>query len=127
MKRLFKHIANNIACFYKHRHWASDYVAQSYFLLCFAITCYALTITHVLLSFFSIKTGIVNVVILLFCIPLIIEIVRFDDIFPNARKDFNKFESKRDRNNNEMIIEGLLFSFIIISLISCMVVLLTSC
>lgn len=120
MKRLFIHIANRIASFYKHIGLSHDYVAQGYFLLSFSLTCYLLTIAHAIL--FQLDSELPKPIIILILIPLIIETARFEDVFPNAQVEFQRFE----KNNKKQlqIIELLFFLFLVVSLAGCVFILL---
>ena len=122
MKKLFKLLAYRIASFNKRAHLSYDYVAQSYFLLFFSITCYVLTIIHVVLSQFGIK--LYKAIIIVICIPLLIEIVRFDELFPNAQVEFDNFEKRLIGEKRKRFKEVLVILFLFMSWISCLFILL---
>ena len=95
---------------------ARDYVAQGYFILFFALTCYLLSITQIALYAFDMKLG--TETILLFCIPLIIEIVTFNRLFPNAQVNYEIYENERKNEKHKWFKGLLIFLFLTFSLIS---------
>lgn len=117
MKELIKYCAFRIASFYKRTRLSSDYLAQGFFLLSFSLTCYLLTIVHVVSCQLGQKLHKIFIIVL--CIPLIIEIVRFDDLFPNVRNEFNEFEKERVNEKHKLLKELLIVIFLLFSLISC--------
>lgn len=116
MKKLFYYCTYRIAKFYKNTRWAHDYVAQGYFLLFFSLTCYILALLHVILFMFNIKLD--KTIIVIACIPLIIEIVFFDRLFPNAQDNYNIFEKEKSNERLKWIKGLLVFLFLLLSLIS---------
>ena len=116
MKNLFYYFVYRIAKFYKKTKWALDYVVQGYFLMFFAFTCYALALTHFVLYQFGL--GLNKNLIVLFCLPLIIEILFFQKIFPNNEKVYQEYEA-RYRHEKLRWLKGLfVFLFLILSLVS---------
>lgn len=124
MKRLLKYFAFRIASFYKRTRLSSDYLAQGFFLLSLSLTCYLLTIVHVASCQLGHKLH--KVFIIALCIPMIIEIVRFDDLFPNIKNEFNEFEKERVDEKHKSLKELLIVIFLLFSLISCAYFLLQS-
>lgn len=124
MKKLLKYLAFRIVSFYKRTRFSSDYLAQGFFLLSFSLTCYLLTIVHVVSCQLGHKLHKVFIIVL--CIPLIIEIVRFDVLFPNVKKEFNEFEKERVDEKYKLLKELLIVIFLLFSLISCVYFLLQS-
>jgi hypothetical protein len=115
MKNLFYYFVYRIAKFYKKTQWALDYVAQGYFLLFFAFTLYALALTHFVL--FQFGLGLNKLLIVLFCIPCIIEVLFFQKIFPNNEKVYQECDA-RYRHENFRWLKGLfVFLFLILSLV----------
>ena len=116
MKNLFYYCVFRIAKFYKKTQLALDYVAQGYFLFFFSITAYSLAALHVVLFLFNIKMD--RAIIIIACLPLIIEIVFFNRLFPNAQEKYNYYE-KLKRNEKHKWLKGLLVVlFLSLSLIS---------
>ena len=93
-----------------------DYLAQGYFLLFFSITCYVLTLLKIVLHQFSLKLD--KTIILITCIPLIIEIIYYHKLFPNAQKIFDKMEKEKAHEKHKLIKGILVFLFLIMSLLS---------
>lgn len=123
MKDLFYYCTYRIAKFYKKTKWALDYVAQGYFLMFFAFTGYFLAILHLVLFLFDTKMD--KTIIVIACVPLIIEIIFFEKLFPNAQANYEKCE-KRTSNERFKWIKGLLVSmFLAMSLVSYVIVSLT--
>ena len=92
MKSLFYYFVYRIARFYKNPQWALDYVVQGFFLMFFAFTGYALALTYLVLYQFGV--GLNKSLIVLFCIPMIIEVLLFQKTFPNNEKHYQECDSK---------------------------------
>ncbi len=92
-----------------------DYIGQGYYLMFFAFTFYALALTECTLSLFDRKIN--EWVIILFCIPIIIEILFFADLFPNHEKIFAEYNTKYKHEKCGWIKSILVFMFVIMSLV----------
>lgn len=114
MKDLFYYSVYKIAKFYKKTQWALDYVAQGYFILFFAFTCYLLSIIRVLLYLFNINFS--KICIIIASIPLIIEILFFNQLFPNAQDKYNMYEKNLINEKNRWFKGLLVFLFLLLSL-----------
>lgn len=122
MKKLFNNTAFRIAGLFKRINLSFDCLAQGYFLLFFSITVYVFTIVHTIMS--HLDTKLPKAIIILISIPLIIEIARFEELFPHAQLEFDKFEKEKTHEKHKLFKEISIMLFIFISLVSCMVVLL---
>lgn len=115
MKHLFCYCVYRIADFYKKTHWASDYIAQGYFLMFFAFTYYALALTECVLSLFNMRIN--NTVIVLFCIPTIVEVLLFKKLFPNGEKMFREYDTQYRKEKFRWLKGLLIFAFLVLSLV----------
>ena len=115
MKHIFNYCVYKIAKAYKRMHM-SDYIGQGYYLLFFAFTFYALALTECILSLFDRKIN--EWVIILFCIPTIIEVLFFNDLFPNHEKVFKEYNTKYQHEKCSWLKSILVFIFVIMSLVS---------
>lgn len=116
MKNLFYYVIYRIAKFYKKTRWALDYVAQGYFLLFFALTGYALALTRFVL--FKFGLGLNNTIIVLFCLPLIAEVLFIDKLFPKKEKVYQECDSKYKHENHRWIKGLFVFLFLLFSIVS---------
>ncbi len=120
MKELFNYCVYRIAYAYKKMRM-HDYIGQGYFLMFFAFTGYLLALTQFVL--FQFGYGLNKLIIILFCIPLAIEVLFFSKLFPNSEKVYHECDSKY-RNEKHRWIKGLLvFLFLLMSLVSYILVL----
>ena len=116
VKNLFYYCTYRIAKFYKKTKWALDYVAQGYFLMFFAFTGYFLAILHLVLFLFDTKMD--KTIIVIACVPLIIEIIFFDKLFPNAQNKYIEFEKNLLNEKNKWFKGLLVLLFLLLSLTS---------
>ncbi len=114
MKHIFNYCVYKIAKAYKKMHMG-DYIGQGYYLMFFAFTFYALALTECTLSLFDRKRN--EWVIILFCVPIIIEILFFADLFPNHEKIFAEYNTKYKHEKCGWIKSILVFLFVIMSLV----------
>lgn len=115
MKHLFRYCVYRIADFYRKTHWASDYVAQGYFLMFFAFTFYALALTECILSLFDMKIN--SIVIVLFCLPAIVAVLLFKKLFPNSEKVFREYDKKYQKEKFRWPKGLIVFAFLVLSLV----------
>ena len=121
MKELFNYCVYRIAYTYKKMKM-HDYIGQGYFLMFFAFTGYLLALTQFVL--FQFGAGLNKLLIVLFCIPLFIEVLFFTKLFPNSEKVYNECDSKY-RNEKFRWLKGfLVFLFLVMSLVSYILVLI---
>ena len=104
MKALFHYCVYRIAYTYK-KLWMKDYIGQGYFLMFFAFTCYALALTVFFLSLFDMKVN--KTIAIVFCIPIAIEVLFIDRIFPNSKEVYREY-NKKYRHEKFRWIKGLL-------------------
>jgi putative effector of murein hydrolase len=104
MKALFHYCVYRIAYTYK-KLWMKDYIGQGYFLMFFAFTCYALAFTVFFLSLFDMKVN--KTIAIVFCIPIAIEVLFIDRIFPKNRVVYREY-NKKYRHEKFRWIKGLL-------------------
>ena len=121
MKKLFNYCVYRIAYTYK-KIKMHDYIGQGYFLMFFAFTGYLLALTQFVL--FQFGAGLNKLLIVLFCMPLFIEVLFFTKLFPNNKKIYQEFDSKY-RHEKFRWLKGLfVFLFLLMSLISYILVLI---
>lgn len=121
MKELFNYCVYRIAYAYKKMKM-HDYIGQGYFLMFFAFTGYLLALTQFVL--FQFGQGLNKLIIILFCIPLTLEVIFFSKLFPNSEKIYNECDSKY-RNEKFRWLKGfLVFLFLVMSLVSYIFVLI---
>ena len=121
MKTLFNYFVYRIANAY-NRIKMQDFIAQGYFLMFFAFTGYALALTQFVLYQFGL--GLNKLLIVLFCIPLAIEVLFFQKIFPNNEKVYQDCDA-RYRYEKFRWLKGLfVFLFLIMSITSYIFVLI---
>lgn len=118
MKRLFNYCVCSIANIYKKCGLMEDYIAQGYFLMFFAFTCITLSIVNIGLFQFGYRLN--NEIIIVFSIPMIVEILFFRRIFPNCEQIFEQFEQKNDR------LRWLKTAIVVLFLISALVLFIWS-
>ena len=115
MKTLFNYFVYRIANAYR-RIKMQDFIGQGYFLMFFAFTGYALALIHFVL--FQFGLGLNKLIIVLFCLPLIVEVLFLDKLFPNKEKDFQEYDSKYKHEKFRWIKGLFVFFFLIMSLVS---------
>lgn len=123
MKDLFNYCVYRIAFTYKKMKMR-DYIAQGYYLMFFAFTFYALALTQWILYLFGL--GLNRTLILVICIPLIIEIFFLRRLFPNNEKVYQECESKYRLERCRWFKGLLVFLFLLLSIISYIVALITT-
>lgn len=120
MKHIFNYCVYRIAKVYKRMHM-SDYIGQGYYLMFFAFTFYALALTECVLSLFDRKINVT--VIVLFGIPIIIEVLFFNSLFPNHEKIFKEYDTKYRHEKCGWLKSILVLLFVIMSLVCFMLAL----
>ena len=114
MKHIFNYCVYRIANAYKRMHMR-DYIGQGYFLMFFSFTFYALALTECVLSLFDRKIN--EMVIVLFCIPTIIEVLFFKNLFPNHEKIFKEYDTQYQHEKCGWLKSILVLLFVIMSLV----------
>ena len=120
MKQLFNYCVYRIANAYKKMKM-HDYIGQGYFLMFFAFTGYLLALTQFVL--FQFGAGLNKLIIVLFCIPLAIEVLFFSKLFPNNEKIYHESEKKYQHENYKWLKGLLVFLFLLLSVVSYILVL----
>lgn len=121
MKHIFNYCVYRIAKAYKKMHMR-DYISQGYYLMFFAFTFYALALTECILSLFDRKIN--ERIIILFCIPTIIEVLFFQRLFPNHEKIFKEYNTRYQHEKFGSLKSISVFIFVIMSLV-CFILVLT--
>lgn len=121
MKTLFNYFVYRIANAY-NRIKMQDFIGQGYFLMFFAFTGYALALTHFVL--FQFGLGLNRLIIVLFCLPLIVEILFIDKLFPNKEKVYQECDSKYKHEKFKWIKGVGVLLFLLLSLASYIFVLI---
>ena len=115
MKRLFDYCVYRIANVYR-KMGMRDYLAQGYFIMFFALTCYLLTTAYIVLYLFNIKMN--ETIILVLYTPLIVEIIFYHRLFPNSEAVFGKLERETAHEKHRWFKGLLVVVFLLLSLTS---------
>lgn len=121
MKTLFNYFVYRIANAY-NRIKMQDFIGQGYFLMFFAFTGYALSLAHFVL--FQFGLGLNRLIIVLFCLPLIVEVLFIDKLFPNKEKVYQECDSKYKHEKFKWIKGVGVLLFLLLSLVSYIYVLI---
>ncbi len=120
MKKLFNYCVYRIAYTYKKMKM-QNYISQGYFLMFFAFTGYALALTQFIL--FQFCLGLNKLFIILYCIPVSIEVLCFIRIFPDHEKVYQESDSKYRHERHRWLKGFFVFLFLLMSVISYILVL----
>ena len=121
MKNLFYYCVYRIGSAYK-KTMRQGYICQGYFLMFVSFTFYALALTECALSLFNLKIN--RTLIIILCIPAIIGLLFFEELFPNHQATFEKYDTKYKNERFRWIKGILVFLFVALSIISYIIALI---